>query len=502
MKEIFYFLLDLADYTALGFLLLYLFKDMVPERFGKDARRKTSALFFLQFVGVRMFLSYSDWAKQMIYGEGLYIADSRQSMIPVAIGMAATLLAGFVLYKGSCMKVLSLVTIYYAMWELVRFTLYPLAQGSIDFAVGYYGRLLWDEEKIGIEQYQRVMENIEIAWNLLNSAIIFAVLFFCIRRFKKYFLLTEITPGLRQKNFYRNREAALTFAPGLLGLVFTGMLRTILFYYDKEIYSIIEEYPELNLIIPVLSLLCLASVFLSARMLREMHMEHEMRLQAELYQSRTKELETHVRDMESVHIQIRGMKHDMKNYIADINALLARAASDDLEAKEQIRRYVDSIQSSLEELDIKYQTKNPVTDVILERYMRLAKQRNITFSSDFVYPNHLGIDTFDISVILNNGLENAFEACENEEEERFVGLYTRQNGRMFLLTVENGFTGALKWEEDFPVSAKKGTEHGLGLKNMKNCAEKYYGKIDVRADGSRFYMTAMLQGRTEIDDKK
>lgn len=494
MREILYFWVDFLDYAILGLLLVSLFRGLLPERFCGVFLLKTPALMCMQFAGVRMFVSHSRWMKQLIYGKEMYLAHSRQSIIPVAVSMAFTLLAGYALYRGSRMRLLSLVTVYYAFWELIRFTFYPLAVGSMNFAAEYVNHLFWEASAISGDRYQQMMAGIEFAWNILLSAFIFLLLLFCIYRYKRYLMIEKISDYPDQDDFYRHKEAALTFVPGLLGLVFAGMLRTILFYYNKKMFSLIEDYPELNGIIPLLSLLCIASILISAKMLGEIRTEHEKRRQAELYQSRAEELEAHVRDMEDVHIQIRGMKHDMKNYIADINALLAQTASGNEKAGEEIRRYVSSMQMSIESLDMGGQTKNPVTDVILGRYARLARQKKIQFSSDFIYPAHLGIDVFDMSVILNNGLENAFEACEKEGSGPFVTLLARQKGNMFLITMENGFSGKLTWEGEFPASAKSGGSHGLGLKNIKNCAEKYYGKAEVKTRENRFCLTVMLQG--------
>lgn len=92
------------------------------------------------------------------------------------------------------------------------------------------------------------------------------LLFFCIRRYRQYFLC---------KSIYRFYGETLLFLPALLGLMFTAMLRSILFYYDTEVYNLIEHYAELNLMIPLLSLLCTASILLSVKMLGEMEKEHE-----------------------------------------------------------------------------------------------------------------------------------------------------------------------------------------------------------------------------------
>lgn len=520
MRNVLYFCMDLIDYSLLGVLLAYLLEDMLSERFSwqysifkrgsKQSRNiKASWLMCLQFAAVRQFLSYSQWVKQMLYGKEMYIVSSKQSIVPVAVSMGITLVVGMILYKGGKMKLLSLVAAFYALLELTRFSFYPIVVGSFDWIVGYYNHLYWDLGAISSERYQQLLGWVEFVWNFVVMALVFALLLFCILKYKRYLMSVEGTGAeciydrrqgkrrdttVKVQKAYQSREEALLFVPELMGLVFTVMLRSILFYYNKKIYSIIEDYPELNLIIPSLSLLCIISILLSGKMFSEVKIEHEKRRQAELYQISVEELEAHVCDMESVQTQIRGMKHDLKNYIADINALLAQMASGDEQAKEEVHRYVDSIQASLEKLDRKYQTKNPVTDVILGRYERLAEDRGISFSSEFIYPENLGIDVFDISIILNNALENAFEACEKETKETYIALYAKQKGKMFLITVENSFTGTLKWIDGIPCSMKPGDGHGLGLKNIKNCAEKYYGRVEIETKENRYYLTVMLQG--------
>lgn len=503
MKEIIYICMDVFEYAVFGFLLAYLLKGMVRERFfGSGAVKMTACILCVQFVTVRMVLSRAAWVKQIIYGKEMYLVSSRQSIIPVAVSMIVTLFAGMILYKGSRMKLMSLVTAFYALLELVRFTWYPLAVKSINTAADYYNRMFWEKEAMSLEEYQQAMSVIELVWNGVLLIVVNSLMLFCVRTYKKYLLRGEKALfGKDYGTYYRAKEAGLLFVPTLLGLVFAVMFRSILFYYEKEVFSIIEEYPELNVIIPVLSLLCIVLILLSVKILGELEEEHEKSRQAELYRNRVKDLEDHVRDMESVSIQIRGMKHDLKNYIADINALLAQMASGDEKAREEVYHYIDSIRMSLEELDFLYKTNNPVTDVILGRYVRFARQKGIAFTGEFLYPQKLGIDVFDLSVILNNGLENAFEACENERENAFVSLRAAQKGNMFLITIENSFSKSLSWEEEFPASVKSGGGHGFGLKNIKSCAEKYYGKVLAQVKGQKFCLTVMLQGKGEIDDK-
>ncbi len=41
-------------------------------------------------------------------------------------------------------------------------------------------------------------------------------------------------------------------------------------------------------------------------------------------------------------------------------------------------------------------------------------------------------------------------------------------------------------------------EHGVGLKNVKDVAERYLGYMDIRAEKDTFRVTVMLQQKEEV----
>lgn len=498
MKETLYFWLDFTTYLVMGILLAYLLRGMLLERSAcKGKIPLASIIICLQFVLIRQIMAQADWAKQFMYGADMQMSSSRQSILPMAVSMLVTLFVGAVCYPGNRRKLLSLVTAFYAFLELVRFTFYSAATVSINKVVEYYNHQLLCEH-MDLEKYQQILGKIEIVWNILLSLSIVLFLMQCVRWYKK-----SIRAG---ESMYHQHEAALLLIPALMGLVFGIMLRCILFYLPEhadgnavgEMYNLIENYPELNIIIPCMALLCIASMLLSAKLFAKAAAEQEKRCQAEVCQKQMAELEAHVLDMESVNEKIRGMKHDMKNYMADIQALLARAGMGDAQAKQEISKYVVSMHRALESLDGKCRTGNPVTDVIIGRYLRQAEEKSVRFFCDFIYPKHLGIDVFDMSVILNNGLENAWEACVMQKNEKtYIEVSTSQKGKMFFIQIKNSFKGTLQWSGEFPVSEKNGNGHGLGLKNIKNCAEKYFGRVELQTTEGEFVLNVMLQGRME-----
>lgn len=79
----------------------------------------------------------------------------------------------------------------------------------------------------------------------------------------------------------------------------------------------------MNLLIPCTSLLCIILIILAAKMLRKLIDESNQKIEISVYQDRIKEMEQHIEDIENLYAGIRGMKHDMKNYIADMQTLNA-----------------------------------------------------------------------------------------------------------------------------------------------------------------------------------
>ena len=159
------------------------------------------------------------------------------------------------------------------------------------------------------------------------------------------------------------------------------------------------------------------------------------------------------------------------------------------------------MEETVKKLDFAYQTGNPITDIIIHQKGQEAEKKQIQFKADFVYPQKLSIDVYDIAVILNNALENAVEACCKVEGKKEIKLHSSMKGSLFFIEVENDFGHEIVIEESgLPVSSKgNGNMHGIGISNIQRCAKKYMGDIDIVISdtGNRkaFGLTVMMNGK-------
>lgn len=121
--------------------------------------------------------------------------------------------------------------------------------------------------------------------------------------------------------------------------------------------------------------------------------------------------------------------------------------------------------------------------------MRL--QRNIWRNSNKScgYPKSENISAFDISVILNNALDNAIRAAKSVVKIRahawiIVRSYAKND--VYILEIENDFIQAET------VDRRKCQEHGYGLLNIQKVSQKYCGDMLIERVDGVYKLSVML----------
>ncbi|MCM1161783.1 MAG: GHKL domain-containing protein [Roseburia sp.] len=500
MKDIFYFLMDLGECTIKGYLLYQMVS--IAGRVQKNpafVEKRKKYLLIFQYVLFHMLFSYIPWLKTLVYGGNMYLLNSKQTITTLLLSLFCSSLAGCC--YGSHEKKLSfyLVFTYYAIGELVRFILYVPGNLIFQQTLRVLEGLGQNGDIAGMEQSLKYIFMLEIVWNVVFTTVYVLSQWLMCQRFMKSFSSHGEKIGVW--------EFLFLMLSSVIGFCFCLFLRSILFTFKEENYIyLLEENPELQVLTPFIALLGLISIFSSVYLWSRLKKEQEENHALFLYEERLSEMEEHVQEMERLYEGMRGMKHDMKNYVADIEGLMGSEEKLSKDTKEALKNYLDGLCTSLEELDMKYKTGNPVTDTVVNRYLRRAEKMGAIIKCDFIYPAHLEIDSFDLSILLNNGLENASEALEKCREKPLhleIGSYVK--GNMFFLEIRNSFSGTLAYDREsntFHTTKKEKSYHGYGLKNMQKSVEKYFGKIEYRVEEQVFVMTAMLQGRGKEKGEK
>lgn len=257
----------------------------------------------------------------------------------------------------------------------------------------------------------------------------------------------------------------------------------------------------LYFMIPLLAVASLLCILYAYTIYQKLVVYVEEKQRAVILENQVNQMQGHIKEIEELYTGIRCMRHDMQNCLFDIKSLLAAQGIDVDEKDSELAGYFSGIGTALDTLNFSIHTGNPVTDVVLNGKARRAKELGIQFDSEFRFPKDYGIDAFDLSIILNNSLDNALEACElllekDSEARTYIKISSFCKNNMFLMNVENSCDGVLLEAESSsgPRTRKKDTvQHGLGFQNILRCSEKYYGTAKYVCSGETFQLNVMLQ---------
>ncbi len=321
---------------------------------------------------------------------------------------------------------------------------------------------------------------------LLSHASMLAVMLYALQRQMR-----------KQKMTFHRRELCYLSLVPTAGILFGQVIsRLLIEFKDGVLLQLYERHPAFLAVVPVLALLFYAGAYLTIAFQQGMAAlrEEQATLYAEYQQ--TQAIRARIHEAEQFYTRIRGLKHEMRGHLTNIKGLVQSGEYASLED------YIARMDESINDFELTLQTGNPVTDVIVNDIRRRSLDLGVRFQVDFHYPEPGAYDAFDVGIILQNLLQNAVEACEKvSEDERFIVLTGKRNGRFFLIEVKNSFAGEVVFGQDgLPVTTKQedAPMHGIGLANVRREAEKYMGELDLKAVQQVFSATVLLQERSSL----
>ena len=179
-------------------------------------------------------------------------------------------------------------------------------------------------------------------------------------------------------------------------------------------------------------------------------------------------------------VAVRRFKHDLVNHIGVVRELINEKKTE--EAKE----YIDTIWNIQDVFDLKIHTGDGFLDIIVNYYLYLAIKENIEFVVLGKLTEKMPLEMFDITTLMGNILQNAFEAAIKADVPRIRVELVEHKEEIFVV-VSNSVAKRVNTKADFFMTSKEDKEnHGFGLKNIAATVEKYHGEC---------YMESILENR-------
>ena len=283
------------------------------------------------------------------------------------------------------------------------------------------------------------------------------------------------------------KEMVMLIVPSLVGVTGYGILQYYLMIYErdtgKNLIDTYGFYGALSFLHYLISIVAILVVIVMFQNWKEM--QEEQRGQ-ELVLNQISDMKKHIGEVEKLYRDIRSMRHDMGNHIQTLEHLVAHNNMDDA------TEYLEHLKNEWDEVSPEIKTGSPVIDVILMEKLREAKERQIRFLSDFHYPHNTKLNAFDLSVIMNNALNNCMENVSGDDP--YISISSFRKNSIFMITIKNSFGGQLNFgDSDLPETTKSGREHGIGLNNIRRVARMYMGDISLEQGNEEVILSIMMQ---------
>lgn len=204
----------------------------------------------------------------------------------------------------------------------------------------------------------------------------------------------------------------------------------------------------------------------------------KLQLQSKQYQEQLREKLMEAND------ENRRLRHDLKQHFA----VLESAVKDNPEyAVNYIKELWDHVEI------VKYAaTGNDILNYVLDTKAAFAQERKINFTYQ-IGDNLSFLNDFDLITILGNLLDNAVEAQEFVND-KWVNIRISRNKDIIILQVKNPYNESkVQVNENIIITSKIDKKnHGLGLRNVQKCCEKYDGCLKITNSTSIFTVTVIL----------
>lgn len=246
----------------------------------------------------------------------------------------------------------------------------------------------------------------------------------------------------------------------------------------------------LELVFLVISVFALADYVLLIYYQRNIQKVKAIRKLSE-FQKKSELEQKHLKRLEEVYGEFRGLAHDMKHYLNVLSAI--PNAESMSEAQFEL---AEEIKARIRDVGQEFYCMRPVLNALLNEKEKKAKECGVEL--DIFVETGFDFETLDdyaLIGIVSNLIDNALEAAATCEEKRWatIRMFAVNDGKQKFMRVENTQTNRMEVKtRNFFTTKDNKTEHGYGLKNVQKLVEENHGILRLKSEGERFLAEAMF----------
>ncbi len=350
---------------------------------------------------------------------------------------------------------------------IAAYTMQHLAYGVANFLIS---AIAGDQSLIFGMYFEGALDFSKMNYVTLLAIFLYAFAYFCAYTLFYYLYIRRI----KRNEEFRIRRTSVLIVIGFALLV-DILLNSIIIYYggDRSLLSMLMD-------IVYESLCCGFLLYIQFGLVETGELKNE--LDATQYLLREKERQYNI---SKANIELINLKcHDLRHQIRSIGEQKSLAAD-----------AIKEIEQSINIYDAAVRTDNEVLDTILTEKSLLCARDGISLTC-MVDGHSLDFMTAaDVYSLFGNALENAMDAVMRlDEQKRNISVAVHKVGDMVSVNITNQFDGNVELDADgLPVTKKDDRDfHGIGIKSIRNIAEKYNGICSVATENNKFVLNVLM----------
>lgn len=271
-------------------------------------------------------------------------------------------------------------------------------------------------------------------------------------------------------------------------------------YIMHNIFIIAAVYDEFSKFSVFASLMLLLVNYVVFEIYDWMSRDAMVREQNRLYGQQLELCSRQAEERESLYLEIRRLRHDMKNYLSCL--LGAVQTGEKKEAEMLIQEMLnDGISNRTSEVS---RSGNIVVDSLVNYKHDLAEKEGIMFEANVFIPVSLPFQSGHLAVILGNLLDNALEACRGiPEGQRYIKLDISYVKEMLQICIRNSYHATHRKDSygRYLTTKKDTLDHGIGLSSVEQAVSCYHGEMTAEGTGNEFRVSVVMYGSDGENDE-
>lgn len=317
---------------------------------------------------------------------------------------------------------------------------------------------------VGLALYETIIKKINITFmHVIVSIMILALTGYSVYRFSNMIVVWIFLCFIWNHYHFLKEERIFSTIIILLylGILFLGV------YYDGFIAG---------------GIAALIFILLEYLLQRIMKREEDKTI---IYQNKL--MKQQMDEIENIYMTMREWRHDYHNHLQSLKGYLS------LNKVEQMKNYLNELETDLDSIDTLYHSGNLQLDSILNAKLAIAEKGQIRIHCDASIPPQLHVSDLDLCVILGNLLDNAIESCRKikNPDERFIRVYIGILKKQLYISITNATSETVKQRTDHYFTMKRG-DHGHGLKRVDQVVKKYDGYLNRQNEPGVFATEIVL----------